>query len=90
MSVRIWYVARALESFTGLTEHLNDLTEDEVLACLELEAGTQRRSSVIDRLISRAVRLRELSYSAYLKEKFHGTSQVRQQDDPRRDQGPQG
>lgn len=90
MSVRKWFVARALESFSGLMEHLNELTEDEVLACLELEAATLRRVSVIDRLISRAVRLREVSYSANLKEKFHGTPQVRQQHDPGRDQDPQG
>lgn len=83
MSVRKWYIARALESFTGLTTHINELTEDEVLACLKLEAATQRRSTVIDRLISRAVRLREISYSSQLKEKFHGTSQVHRQHDLR-------
>lgn len=83
MSVRKWYVARALESFTGLCGVLNELTEDEVLACLELEAGSRRRSSVIDRLISRAVRLRELSYSSQLKEQFHGTPQSTQNSDHR-------
>ena len=90
MSVRKWYVARALESFSGLRETLNELTEDEVIACLELEAGSQRRLSVIDRLISRAVRLQEIRYSSHLKEKFHGTSQANQEHDPRRDQVGQG
>lgn len=73
MSVRRGLVAQALESFQGLAAAINELTEEEVLACLELEAASLRRQSVIDRLISRAVRLRELSYVAYLKEKFHGT-----------------
>ena len=73
MSVRQFYVSRALESFTMLRETLDDLTEEEVLACLEFEAGTLRRQSFIDRLISRASRLHELSYTRQLKEKFHGT-----------------
>lgn len=76
MSTRNWLVKQALESFQALTRDLNELTEGEVLACLELEAATLRRQSVVDRLISRAVRLRELSYVAYLKERFHGTSPV--------------
>ena len=63
----------ALKSFAGLTKALDELTEEEVLACLELEAGSRRRQSVLDRLISRAVRLNELSYNLKLKEKFHGT-----------------
>jgi hypothetical protein len=74
MSVRRALVAQALESFQGLTAALNELTEDEVLVCLELEAASRRRLSVIDRLISRAARLRELVYVAHLKEKFRGTS----------------
>jgi hypothetical protein len=52
---------------------LDELTEEEVLACLELEAGSRRRQSILDRLISRAVRLNELTYNRQLKEKFHGT-----------------
>lgn len=90
MSIRRWHVAQALESFTGLMKYLHELTEDEVLHCLRLEAASQRRITVIDRLISRAVRLRELSYSRQLKEKFHGTSQVRSEHDPGRTEGPQG
>ena len=85
MSVRRWYIDQALASFPSLIRVLPDLTEDEVLACLKLEAGTRRRTSVIDRLISRAVRIRELLYSRQLKEQFHGTPQVRQEHDPRRD-----
>jgi hypothetical protein len=90
MSTRKWFIARALESFKSLTTVLSELTEDEVLACLELEAASQRRLSVIDRLISRASRLRELCYSNFLKEKYHGTPQANQEPDPHREQGPQG
>jgi hypothetical protein len=84
MSVRRWYIDQALKNFPTLVSVLAELTEEEVLHCLDLEAATLRRRSVIDRLISRAVRLRELSYSRQLKEKFHGTSQVRFQHDPGR------
>ncbi len=72
-TVRRELVVQALDSFLALTTTLEELTEDEVLACLELEASSLRRQSVINRLISRAVRLRELSYVAYLKERFNGT-----------------
>ena len=81
MSVRKHRISKALESFSSLMECLSDLTEEEVMACLELEAASQRRSTVIDRLISRAVRLREISLSRQLKEKYHGASQEHHQDD---------
>lgn len=68
-----WNAARALDSFQALSASINGLTEQEVLACLEFEAATLRRKSVIDRLISRAARLHELIYVRQLKEKFHGT-----------------
>lgn len=74
MSARKWYVSEALRSFVRLNEVLNELTAEEVVVCLKLEAASQRRRSVIDRLISRAVRLNEIDYSNSLKEKYHGTS----------------
>ena len=74
MSVRKWYVDQALQSFTRLNEVLHELTEEEVFACLDLEAASQRRRSTIDRLISRAVRLSEIALNKRLKEKYHGTS----------------
>lgn len=73
--VRKFVLAQALESYPALMRHLNDLTEEEVLAALDLEAATRRRASVIGRLISRAVRLNELSYVNQLKEKYCGTSE---------------
>jgi len=74
MSVRKWYLNQALESFVRLNEVLNELTQAEVVACLDLEAATRRRRSVIDRLISRAIRLAEVDLSAKLKEQYLGTS----------------
>ena len=90
MSTRRWYINQALKSFPSLVEVLGELTEEEVLACLKLEASTLRRRSIVDRLISRAVRLNEISYSRQLKEKFHGTSQVRSEPHPGRTEAAQG
>jgi hypothetical protein len=65
-------LATALRSYGALVSVLDTLTEEEVLACLQLEAGSQRRESVLNRLISRAVRLNEITYARQLKEKYHG------------------
>lgn len=73
--VRKFLLTQALASFSALNERLKELTEAEVLAALELESATTRRQSIIDRLISRAVRLNELNYQRHLKEKFNGTPQ---------------
>lgn len=59
-----------------MNEVLPELTEDEVKAALELESGSRRRRSILDRLISRAIRLNELSYAKSLKEKYHGTCTI--------------
>jgi len=63
-------IAEALRSYGALVSVLDKLTEEEVLACLQLEAGSQRRESVLNRLISRAVRLNEIQYARQLKEKY--------------------
>lgn len=76
--VRPFAINQALSSFSALNKRINGLTEAEVLAALNLEAATNRRSSLIDRLISRAVRLNELSYQRQLKERFNGTPQESQ------------
>lgn len=70
---RKYYVGEALSSYRRLNAVLADLTEPEVLHCLELEAGSQRRRIFIDRLIARACRLRELETKRQLEEKFHAT-----------------
>lgn len=72
MAVSKFKVAQALESMASLKGIVNDLTEEEVLACLKLEAAAQRRASILTRLISRAARLKEISYVDDLKKKFLG------------------
>lgn len=72
--VRRWYIRKALESFQSLKSVLNELSEEEIITALDLESASQRRLSVIERLISRAIRLRELSYATQLKDKYYGSS----------------
>jgi len=74
VSINAFRVAQALKSFGSLSGVVNELTEEEVLFCLAREADTSRRLSILDRLISRATRLNEVSYQRQLKEKFHGPS----------------
>jgi hypothetical protein len=70
--VRKHYISAALENFAQLTKVLPELTEAEIFACLDLEAASLRRRSLINRLISRAGRLAEISLTRQLKEKYHG------------------
>lgn len=70
LQMRQWIVQQALASYRALEENLEDLDEDEVIACLEFESQTTRRKAVLDRLISRAIRLNELRYSQQLQEKY--------------------
>jgi hypothetical protein len=76
MATRRFYIQQALGSFTGLRRMLDELTEEEILECLKLESSSRRRQSILDRLISRAVRLNELSYSTKLKVKYHGSRPI--------------
>lgn len=68
MSTRKWYLNEALASVRRLETVIGELAEDEVMACLDLESATQRRRSVTDRLIRRAISL----YQTRLQEKHHG------------------
>jgi hypothetical protein len=70
MAVRKFLTGQALQSFGSLNDNLQELTEEEVLACLNLEAATRRRVSILNRLISRAARLNEVSYVAKLKKTY--------------------
>ena len=70
--VRKHYISAALDSFAQLNKVLPELTEQEVYACLDLEAASQRRRTTIDRLISRAVRLNEITLNQKLRKKYHG------------------
>lgn len=72
MAVRKWQLAQATQSYTTLRTVVNQLTLDEVIAALELESQSQRRKSILTRLISRASRLKEIDYTRQLKEKYHG------------------
>lgn len=74
MAVRKWYLDRALASYPSLKAVIGELTLEEVIAALDLESSTLRRASLIDRLISRAVRLNEVSFNRQLKEKYRGKS----------------
>jgi hypothetical protein len=70
MNIRDWQIGEALVSVARLNEILPELTEQEVFACLELESGSRRRRSILDRLISRAVRINEVAYATKLKSQY--------------------
>ena len=69
MATRKWHMSQALTSVRSLDSVVHKLTEEEVLAALDLEQASQRRRSVIDRLIKRAISLT----TKRLQEKYHGT-----------------
>jgi hypothetical protein len=69
MTPRKWHMSRALASVRALDSVVHELTIEEVQAALDLEAASQRRRSVIDRLIKRAMSLT----LSRLQEKYHGT-----------------
>jgi hypothetical protein len=70
MATRRWHITQALGSVAQLNSILLELTEEEVLACLDLESQSARRKSVINRLIARAARLNEIAYVAAIKLKY--------------------
>lgn len=72
MTVRRNYIQAALGNFASLNGVIGQLTEEEVFACLDLEAASRRRQSTLDRLISKAVRLNELKFKTQMKEKYRG------------------
>lgn len=74
MTVRTWYLSQATQSYTTLRTVVNQLTFDEVIAALDLESQALRRKSILNRLIARASRLKEIEFTRQLKEKYHGTS----------------
>jgi len=89
MATRKWFTSRALVSYRALGKVVDGLTLDETTACLDLEAATRRRRSVIDRLIKRAVRLSLIEIETRLQEKYHGKS-TQQDHDHRREEGRPG
>ena len=68
MKARKWYLNEELVSVRRLAGVIHDLSAEEIKACLDLEKATQRRQSVLTRLVSRAVRLKETELTtAYLE-----------------------
>ena len=65
-----WRTSRALESFRELLKVVDQLTEEEVYECLKLEVETQRRKTVIDRLIQRAADLNREQFESALRKKL--------------------
>lgn len=70
MAIREWHVMRALASFRELIEVIDQLTEEEVLFCLQKEVETRRRQTIVDRLFQQAAELNRQSCLKSLKEKF--------------------
>lgn len=68
--MRQWYVGQALRSFRSLDKIIDELTEEEVLHVLEIESGAQRRITIMNRLLQKAVDLNRHNYEVTLKEKF--------------------
>lgn len=67
-SVRKYHVGRALESVAALNDVLHELTEKEVRHCLDLEAQSQRRKSIISILARRAARFNKQRFLKQLAE----------------------
>lgn len=59
-----------LHSFKTLAEGLNDLSLEDLLEMIEHEAMTQRRRTLIERMIKRAVALREQQFRQNLRRKY--------------------
>lgn len=74
---RKYQLGLATLSMTGLRSVINDLTLEEVIAALDLEAHSLRRKSHIDRLIARASRLKEVEFATQLREKYHAQADQR-------------
>lgn len=61
-------------SFRRLGRIMHELTLEEVMAALSLEAATQRRLSLTTKLVDRAVQLESQIIRKRLQEKYHGSS----------------
>ncbi len=68
MAVREWQMQLALKSVRDLVSVIDQLTEEEVLAAIELEKSSRRRKHVLDRLIQKAADFYRQNYISTLKE----------------------
>ena len=71
MAVRRFLLSQATGSYSTLRTVVNQLTLEEAIAALDLESQSQRRKSILTRLIARASRLQEIEFTRQLKEKYH-------------------
>lgn len=69
--VREDYVRLALESYPSMRSVIAKMTEAELHAALELESATNRRATIINRMIGRLIALQTASYRRQLQERYH-------------------
>ncbi len=69
--VRQEYVQLALESYPSMISIIGYMTEAELHAALSLESETNRRKSIMNRLIGRLIRIHELQYRQQLREAYN-------------------
>jgi hypothetical protein len=56
---------------------VDDLTENEVYAALVLECASQRRKSIVNRLIAKAADFNRQNFVQHLKEKHNVAPEIR-------------
>lgn len=72
-----WRTSRALDSYRSLLSVVEELTEEEVYHCLKLEVQSQRRKTIVNRLIDRAADINKQQFINSLKEKLNGSPEIR-------------
>lgn len=71
-------VRQAIRSYQDLQTVVNELTAKELYKVLELESSTNRRASIIKRVIRRLVWLRESNFRLRLMRRFlSGTNELK-------------
>ena len=74
---RAWHISEAIHSYRRLVQIVDELTENEVYAALALECDSQRRKSIVNRLIAKAADFNRQKFITHLKEKFNVTPEIR-------------
>lgn len=69
--VREEYVQLALASYPSMLSIINYMTEPELHAALSLESATNRRRTIMDRMIGRLIALQSTAYRQQLQEMYH-------------------
>ncbi len=69
--VREEYVQLALASYPSMLSIINHMTEAELHAALSLESSTNRRGTIMRRMIGRLVALQTAQYRQQLQEMYH-------------------